>query len=148
MLTQAKAEDVAPLERLIEAAFVPYGRGLGRTWPLPYPWLPEAIAAGRVLWIDQPKGCAVIDREADTLKLEQIAIDPAHQGQGIGSRAMGALEDLARRAGFSGIALYTAQIYPHLVGFYSLHGYRVVDIRPPESGKDHIPRVHMFKPLS
>lgn len=147
MLTQAAAEDEAALERLIEAAFVDYVLALGREWPGPYPWLPEAIAQGRVLWIDGAKGCAVIDRDGDALKIDQIAIDPALQGRGTGRRAMGALEDLGQRAGFVPITLLTAQVHTDLVAFYSSLGYRVTDLRPPTSGKDDIPRIHMSKPL-
>ncbi|MEL6572062.1 MAG: GNAT family N-acetyltransferase [Pseudomonadota bacterium] len=148
MLTQAKSEDEAALERLIETAFVKYVQALGRDWPGPYPWLPEAIAQGRVLWIDGTKGCAVIDRDGDALKIDQIAIDPAHQGRGTGRRAMEALEELAIRASFAQITLYTAQVHTNLVAFYSSLGYRVTDLRPPASGKDDIPRIHMTKPLN
>jgi GNAT superfamily N-acetyltransferase len=148
MLTQAKAEDEPALARLIETAFVAYMQALGRGWPGPYPWLAEAIAQGRVLWIDGTKGCAVIDRDGDAFKLDQIAIDPAHQGRGTGRRAMEALEKLATRAGFARITLYTVQVHTDLVAFYSSLGYRVTDLRPPASGKDDIPRIHMTKLLS
>ncbi len=148
MLTQAKAEDESSLERLLETAFVDYAQALGREWSGPYPWLPEAIAQGRVLWVDGAKGCAVIDRDGDALKIDQIAIDPAHQGRGTGRRAMEALEELAIRAGFAQITLFTAQVHTNLVAFYSSLGYRVTDIRPPESGKDDIPRIHMSKLLN
>lgn len=148
MLTQAKAEDEASLERLIETAFVDYAQALGREWPGPYPSLPEAIAQGRVLWIDGAKGCAVIDRDGDALKIDQIAIDSAHQGCGTGRRAMEALEELAIRAGFARITLLTAQVHTNLVAFYSSLGYRVTDIRPPERGKDDIPRIYMSKILN
>ena len=145
MLTQAKPEDEAALEQLIEAAFVECVQVLGRDWPGPYPWLAEAIAQGRVLWIDGAKGCAVIDRDGEAVKIDQIAIDPAHQGRGTGRRAMEALENLAIRAGFARVTLITAQPHTYLVAFYSSLGYRVTDIRPPVSGKDDIPRIHMTK---
>lgn len=108
----------------------------------------EAIAQGRVLWIDGAKGCAVIDRDGDAFKIDQIAIDPAHQGRGTGRRAMEALEKLAIRAGFVQITLYTAQVHTDLVAFYSSLGYQVTDIRPPATGKDDIPRIHMTKLLN
>lgn len=148
MLTQAKPEDEAALERLIESAFMEYVQALGSDWPGPYPWLPEAIAQGRVLWIDGAKGCAVIDRDGDALKIDQIAIDPAQQGRGTGRRAIEALEDLGRRAGFARITLFTAQVHTQLVAFYSSLGYRVFDVRPPTSSKDDIPRIHMSKLLN
>ncbi len=148
MLTQARAEDEAALEWLMEAAFVDYVQALGRDKPGPYPWLPEAIEQGRVLWIDGSKGCAVIGREGDALMIDQIAIDPAHQGRGTGRLAMEALEDLAVRAGFAQIKLLTAQVQTHLVAFYSSLGYRVTDLRLPEGDSDTIPRIHMTKPLT
>ena len=148
MLTQAKAGDEAALARLIESAFVKYVQALGRDWPGPYPWLPQAIGEGRVLWIDGTKGCAVIDRDGDAFKIDQIAIDPAHQGRGTGRRAMTALEELATRAGFSRITLHTAQVHTNLVAFYSSLGYRVTDLRPPATGKDDVLRIHMTKILN
>lgn len=147
MLTPAKPEDAAALNRLIEVAFVPYVQVLGREWPGPYPWLPDAIAAGRVLWVEDRAGCVVINRDDDSLVIEQIAIDPDHQGRGTGRRAMDALEALARKVGFKEMTLYTAQLHTDLVAFYSSLGFRVTDIRPPASGKDDVPRIHMTKPL-
>jgi len=148
MLTQARPEEEAALAQLIETAFVTYVQALGRDWPGPYPWLLDAIEEGRVLWIDGTKGCAVIDRDGDALKIDQIAMDPAHQGRGTGRRAMMALEDLALKAGFARITLYTAQVHTNLVAFYSSLDYRVTDIRPPQSGKDDVPRIHMTKLLN
>lgn len=147
MLTQAKAEDEAALERLIETAFVEYVQAFGRDCPGPYPWLADAIREGRVLWIDGTKGCAVINKDGNELKIDQFAIDPAHQGHGTGRRAMAALENLAIRAGFARITLYTAQVHTHLVAFYSSLGYRVTDIRLSVTGNDDVQRVHMTKTL-
>ena len=61
---------------------------------------------------------------------------------------MEALEKLAIRAGFVQITLYTAQVHTDLVAFYSSLGYQVTDIRPPATGKDDIPRIHMTKLLN
>lgn len=148
MLTQAKPQDEPTLERLIETAFVKYFQVLGLDWPGPYPWLPEAIAPGRVLWIDGAKGYAFIDRDDDALKIDQITIDPAHQRRGTGRRAMEAVEELAVTAGFARITLFTAQLHTRLVAFYSSLGYRIFDVPPPESNKDNIPRIHIMKPLN
>ncbi|MEL6450613.1 MAG: GNAT family N-acetyltransferase [Pseudomonadota bacterium] len=147
MLTQAAPGDEAALERLMHAAFAPYVQALGRDSPGPYPWLADAIAARRVLWVDGTKGCIVIDRADSQLRIEQIAIDPAEQGQGTGRRAMQALEALARKIGFDSIGLITAQPHTRLVAFYSGLGFEVTDIRPVASGKDDMPRIHMTKSL-
>lgn len=65
-----------------------------------------------------------------------------------GGCAMEALEELAIRTGFARITLFTAQVHTNLVAFYSSLGYRVTDLRPPESGKDDIPRIYMSKFLN
>ncbi len=144
---QSKPEDQAALERLIETAFVGDERAIGHNAPSPCPLLPAAIAQGRVLWIDGTKGCAVIDRDGDALKIERIAIDPAHQRQGLGRRAMQALEELALKTGFAQVTLSTTQVRTGLVAFFSSLGYRVTDVRPCQNGNDPIPRIHMHKPL-
>ena len=132
---------------VIEASFVDYVQALGRDWPGPYPWMADALAMGRVHWIGAQQGAVVHELDLPWFKIDSIGILPRAQGKGLGRNAMAALETLAAAKGAQAIALFTAQPQTHLVSFYSRLGYRVTEIRPPASGKDDIPRIHMTKPL-
>ncbi|MGD1826904.1 putative N-acetyltransferase YhbS [Chromobacterium violaceum] len=64
-------------------------------------------------------------RQPDGAVLMQFAVDPAWQGQRLGSRLMDAAEDWARRQGYRRIRLDTAEPATHLVERYLKRGYRV-----------------------
>jgi GNAT superfamily N-acetyltransferase len=63
----------------------------------------------------------------DVAHLHQLAVDPAHQGQGHGERLIAACEDWARERGYRGIALDTAVPAAHLRARYERLGYATVD---------------------
>ena len=56
----------------------------------------------------------------------QFAVDPLHQGNGIGRQLLGAAEDWARREGFTELAIDTAEQATHLLGLYDHLGYQQV----------------------
>lgn len=53
----------------------------------------------------------------------QLAVDPALQGQGIGSRLMDFAEHWAAEKGYQGICIDTAEPATHLVQYYLARGY-------------------------
>ncbi len=57
----------------------------------------------------------------------QFAVEPEHQGHGIGGVLMRAVEDRARATGAAEIGLSTPEPAAWLVAMYERHGYRVVD---------------------
>lgn len=63
----------------------------------------------------------------DVAHLHQLAVDPAHQGHGLGDRLVAACEQWAREQGFRAIALDTAQPADHLRQRYVRLGYAEVD---------------------
>jgi GNAT superfamily N-acetyltransferase len=63
----------------------------------------------------------------DVAHLHQLAVDPAHQGQGHGDRLVEACERWAREQGYRAIALDTAQPAEHLRRRYARLGYAEVD---------------------
>ena len=146
MLRPAKAEDAAKVEAVLTAAFTEYAQGLGRSIAGPYPWLADKIAKEEVLWIgENHAGVVVIGWSDATLEIDSIAIDPPHQGSGLGGKTLKALEDLAQQHNATSISLYTAQPFSRLVALYSKHGYLVERVGPTPSGKDKIPRIYMRK---
>jgi ribosomal protein S18 acetylase RimI-like enzyme len=62
--------------------------------------------------------------EPDHLLIENLAVAPAHQGQGYGQRLVAHAEALARGLRFSEIRLYTNKLFAENVAFYTRLGYR------------------------
>ena len=71
-------------------------------------------------------GCLRFQRQTECLTVRRLAVDPAAQGQGIGSAMMRWTHDYARAQGFSEVRV---GVRPQLVAnlrFYQRLGYRIV----------------------
>lgn len=125
--------DRAAVERIARAAYAAYVPLIGRA---PAPMLADfaaAIAAGRVWVAGAPvAGYVVAWPRGDHWHLENVAVDPAAQGRGLGRALIGHVEALARQAGARAVELYTnarmtanLALYPRLG--YAETGRRVED---------------------
>ena len=74
-------------------------------------------------------------------------VDPARQGEGIGSWLLEQLEIAAREDGVSTLSLQTAEIMDHLLRLYSRHGFVETRRALPHHGDDEYLRVYMMKQL-
>jgi ribosomal protein S18 acetylase RimI-like enzyme len=63
--------------------------------------------------------------EPGQLLIENLAVDPAHQGSGYGRRMLAQAEETARQLGFAEVRLYTNKLFTENVAFYRKHGYRL-----------------------
>jgi ribosomal protein S18 acetylase RimI-like enzyme len=63
----------------------------------------------------------------DHLLVENVAVDPACQGRGLGRRMMGFAEAEARRRGLPEVRLYTDERFADNVTFYARLGYHVFE---------------------
>jgi GNAT superfamily N-acetyltransferase len=63
----------------------------------------------------------------DVASFSQFAVEPEHQGHGIGGVLMHTVEDRARQTGASEIGLSTPEPAAWLIAMYQRHGYRVVE---------------------
>ncbi len=139
------------IERLMESAFTPYVRKLGRKPGAgPYPGLEAAIGRGDVfVGLDGAAivGCIATTRRGDELAIDQLGVDPARQGAGIGSWLLDEIEQAARRDRVVALTLFTAETMSDLVRLYTRHGFRETRKALPAHGMDNHLRVHMKKPL-
>jgi ribosomal protein S18 acetylase RimI-like enzyme len=55
--------------------------------------------------------------------VDNVAVDPGHQGTGVGKALFEHAEVAARRAGFDSIALYTHELMTENLALYSRSGY-------------------------
>lgn len=63
--------------------------------------------------------------EGEVLLIENVAIDPRRQGQGLGSRLMAHAEALARHSGKARVRLYTNARFAENIRLYRRLGYAV-----------------------
>ena len=98
-----------------------------------------------------PIGMAYARRSqaSDELYISLLAVDPAHQGRGIGQALLGAAEAEAREAGAAGILLHAAANNVRARTAYDRAGYEVVcTVRAAWAGPARIPAyVALRKPL-
>jgi ribosomal protein S18 acetylase RimI-like enzyme len=62
--------------------------------------------------------------------VDNVAVDPAHQGTGVGRALLEHAEAAARRAGFDSIHLYTHERMTENLALYERIGYAEYDRRP------------------
>ena len=138
-------------EALLRAAFGPYVRRLGREQgPEAYSWLPAAVGDGRVYGgFDGGHlvGVVITEPNESGWTLDQIVVDPARQGDGIGSWLLGQVEAKARAAGAPALFLDTAAMMTDLLRLYARHGFEEIRRGPPTHGRDPHLRVYMQKRL-
>ncbi|GAA4147267.1 GNAT family N-acetyltransferase [Streptomyces sp. RK31] len=82
-------------------------------------WIREVVVPGQETWVATVDGSvvAMMVREGDDL--DQLYIDPAWQGRGIGGR----LVDVAKERSPSGLTLWTFQVNGAARRFYERHGF-------------------------
>ena len=106
----ATAGDVAAITRIVDDAYRHYIPRMGRT---PAPMLDNYAArvSEDVVWVieegDTVRGVSVLLPNPDHLLLENIAVDPAYHGTGLGRRLLVFAEAEAMRQGYRELRLYT-----------------------------------------
>jgi GNAT superfamily N-acetyltransferase len=81
---------------------------------------------------------------SQVLVIENVAVDPARQGEGIGRRLLDFAEEMARHAGIDTVALYTHEKMSENLALYARLGYEE-DERRRENG---FSRVFLSKRLA
>ncbi len=71
---------------------------------------------------------------ADHLLVENLAVAPAHQKQGLGRRLMARVEALARARGLKLVRLYTNKAFTSNLAFYQKLGYTLEREEPIKGG--------------
>lgn len=126
----AVAADTARIAAIAEAAYSPY---LDRMTRRPAPMdddYARRIAEGQTFVIEmdgEVAGLLVLEDHSDDhggfLLLDNIAVDPAYHGRGLGTRLMAFTEAEARRRGYDVIELYTNEVMVENIARYRQLGY-------------------------
>lgn len=138
-IRRASAGDAAAAAAITSAAYRPYIERIGRE-PAPMGADFGALIAAGAVWVatdqDRTVGVLVL-RLQDTALLESVAVDPAHQGRGIGRSLIDHAEQVARDAGLGAVDLYTNAHMTENLRLYPSLGYALVD-RRREHGFDRV----------
>jgi GNAT superfamily N-acetyltransferase len=118
--------DAARVTAIAEAAYRPY---LDRMTRRPAPMDEDygaRIAAGETWVLEEDGvilGLLVLEDHPGCLLLDNIAVDPARHGQGIGRRLLEFTETEARRRGYDAVELYTNEVMVENMATYRRRGY-------------------------
>ncbi|MFF5357881.1 GNAT family N-acetyltransferase [Streptomyces scabiei] len=106
-------------------------------------WFREVVVPGEETWVatadESVVGMMVLDDE----DLDQLYLDPAWQGQGIGSR----LVNLAKQRRPAGLALWTFQVNESARRFYERHGFVAAETTDGHRNEEREPDVrYVWRP--
>jgi ribosomal protein S18 acetylase RimI-like enzyme len=140
----ATAADVPAIARIVDAAYAPYVARIGRK---PAPMLDDHAARvrdGQAFVFDAGgavAGVAVLLDAPDHLLLDNIAVDDANRGTGIGRALLQFTEAEAVLRGYKEVRLYTNEAMTENIALYARIGYRETG----RGGQDGYRRVFFAK---
>ena len=129
----ARPEDLAAIVALTEAAYAPYNAILDAP-PIPVTedYAPR-IANGEVWLLEsggELAGVLTLERHADHAMIFSVAVSPAFQGKGFGTKLLNHADQQTRLWGLPEIRLYTNAKMERNIALYLAYGYRETGRRP------------------
>lgn len=131
------------LDQVEACAVAAYSRYIERIGKAPAPMVADFAASieNETLYViaDDEKICGFVVFYArdDHVHLENVALDPLSQGQGLGMRLIEFVEQRARADGYARVELYTNAKMTENLGLYPRLGYQQFD-RRIEDGFDRV----------
>jgi ribosomal protein S18 acetylase RimI-like enzyme len=148
MIRRAGPADRAAVEAIVNAAYAVYVERIGKP---PGPMLDDyarLIADGMVSVLEDADGMVaaiiVLVSQQDHLLLDNIAVRPDRQGQGLGRRLIAFAENETQRLGYAELRLYTHEKMRENIALYARLGF-IETGRGHQAGYD---RVFMIKRLA
>jgi ribosomal protein S18 acetylase RimI-like enzyme len=139
-IRNAVAVDASRISEIARAAYAKYVARIGRE---PAPMSTDfvaAIAAGHVVVVETDgliDGYMIAWPEPEAYFIDDIAVDPAKQGRGLGRRLLEHAFDEAPRHGASAVTLYTNVAMTENLALYARLGF-VETHRAMEQGFDRV----------
>jgi len=138
--------DVDALRKIAAEAYGHYVARIGRA---PSPMTADYAQAvrGRQAWValegGEITGFVILVAQPGYLLLENVAVLPAAQGRGVGSRLLALAEDHARSRGLGEVRLYTNEAMTENLSYYPRRGYAETH----RAEQDGYRRVFFRKPI-
>lgn len=129
----ARAEDLATIVTLTEAAYAPYTALLGAP-PIPVTedYAPR-IERGEV-WLlesgDDTAGLLVLERHPDHTMIFNVAVAPGFQGKGFGIALLNFADEQTRQWRLPEVRLYTNARMERNIALYKAYGFHETGRRP------------------
>ena len=118
----AEPDDVEAIAEIVQRAYGVYIERIGlRPGPMDDDYAGQ-VGQGLVHVAEDGAeivGLIVLIELEDRLVIENVAVDPARQGEGIGRRLLEFAEETARRAGIGTVALYTHEKMSENLALYA-----------------------------
>lgn len=130
-LRPATPADAPRLADIVQAAYGHYVERLGRPRPMLDDYA-EVIRRDQVVVAERGGavvGLVVLQVGDEGFVVDNVAVDPAHKGSGVGRALLERAEAEARRAGFDSVALYTHERMTENLALYERIGYVEYDRR-------------------
>ena len=143
----ALPSDIDAIKGCVGRAYEHYITRIGKP---PGPMLADYadVIATHHVWVAELNavtvGVLALMENAEGVLLDNVAVDPTAQGQGIGKRLMAHAEAAARQLGYRELRLYTHELMTENIAMYGRLGYRQTE-RRSEAGYR---RVYMSKSLT
>lgn len=125
----ASSADRPAVERIVRDAYTKYIARIGKP---PGPMCDDYARriADQAVWVliafGEIAGILVLLEENDHLLLDNVAVEPRHQGKGIGRALIDFAEQEARRRCHAEIRLYTHQAMHENIALYACLGYEEI----------------------
>ncbi len=131
----ARLSDAGVVTDLVQRAYQPYVERIGKP-PAPMTCDYERVIGSGDVWVieagDRVDAVLVLHQEDDHLLIDNVAVDPALHGVGLGAQLLAFAEDAARQRGLPEIRLYTNEHMTENIGYYPRRGYQETDRRLDE----------------
>jgi N-acyl homoserine lactone hydrolase len=125
-IRRARTGEAAEIGRLVRNAYAIYVTRIGRH-PAPVLWDYHALVAAGQVWVADSAGTVVgvvvLRPHEGVLQLENVAVAPIEQRQGIGRGLIAFAEQRARELGLSAVTLYTHERMEENQRLYLALGY-------------------------
>ncbi|WP_457091086.1 GNAT family N-acetyltransferase [Microvirga sp. P5_D2] len=145
-LRAAVPDDVQAIETLVRNAYGKYVERIGKP-PAPMTADYRQLVDEGDVWVLELDcdvvGLIILKSETDHLLLDNVAVSPAHQGRGLGSKLLAHAEAQARQRGFREMRLYTNELMHENLVVYGKLGWSEYD----RTEQDGFRRVFMKKEL-
>jgi GNAT superfamily N-acetyltransferase len=118
----AKAEDVPAIKLMIDAAYSKYIERFGK--------LPAAMTADYDKLVETQSlyvlrvggsmiGSVLLSRDGDSIKVNNLVVEPSAQGRGYSRMLMGHAESMARAQGLAAVTLFTNEKMHENIAHYT-----------------------------
>ncbi len=140
VLETAKAEDVPAIKLMIDAAYSKYIERSGK--------LPAAMTANYDKLVETQSlyvlrvggtviGSVLLSKDDDSVKVNNLVVEPSAQGRGYSRVLMDHAEDMARAQGLAAVTLFTNEKMHENIGLYTKIGFTEID-RKMEDGFNRV----------